>query len=182
MSRVGKKPITLPKGVKAEIQGQLIRVEGPKGKLSREVTIDIEMVLTNGELVFTRKNETQKVRALHGMERALVNNMIVGVSEGYKKQLNLLGVGYRADMKGKNLNLALGHSHDIDFPIPEGIQCSVVKENRDVFVVLEGADKCQVSQVAAKIRSLRPPEPYKGKGVRYHDEQVRRKAGKAGKK
>ena len=124
----------------------------------------------------------KRTRAFHGMERALVSNMVHGVKEGFTRELQLIGVGYRADMKGQSLELGLGYSHPISFPVPKGVSASVIREGREIFVKLEGADKQQVGLVAAQIRSLRPPEPYKGKGVRYRDEQVRRKAGKAGKK
>jgi len=182
MSRIGNQPVELPGGVKAEIAGQLLKVEGPKGKLEREVRPEILVELAEGKIVFSRKKNDKQSRAFHGLERALASNMVTGVYEGYEKQLALLGVGYRADVKGQNINLNLGYSHLIDFPLPDGVKGSLVKEGRDTFVKLEGADKQLVGQVAAQIRALRPPEPYKGKGVRYRDEYVRRKAGKAGKK
>lgn len=182
MSRIGKQPIELPKGVTAEIAGQLVRVKGPKGTLERTVRPEITVKLVDGVLQCERKEDTQKSRAFHGLERALIRNMVQGVFEGYVKELDLIGVGYRADMKGNAINLALGYSHTIDFPLPAGVKGSVLKENRDLTVRLEGVDKQLLGQVAAKIRSLRPPEPYKGKGVRYKGEEVRRKAGKSGKK
>ena len=182
MSRIGSKPVTLPSGVKAEIAGQLIKLEGPKGKLQREFREEISIELKDGELVFTRCDDSKPARAFHGMERALINNMVVGVSEGYVKELELKGVGYRAEMKGQGFTLGLGYSHPIDFPLPAGVSGSVVKEGREIAIRLEGVDKQLVGQTAARIRALRPPEPYKGKGVRYRGEEVRRKAGKAGKK
>ena len=181
MSRIGKQPVALPQGVKVQLAGQHLRVEGPKGKLERHLRPEVNIEEVDGELRITRKDDAKQSRAFHGMERSLVNNMVVGVSEGYKKRLDLIGVGFRADLKGKVLNLALGYSHEIDFPVPEGVKAKVIKEGREISVELESADKQLVGQVAAQIRALRPPEPYKGKGVRYSDEVVRRKAGKAGK-
>lgn len=181
MSRIGKQPVPLPSGVKVEVAGGLLKVEGPKGKLSRELRPEISAEVVDNQLVFSRRDDAKQTRAYHGLERSLGSNMVQGVSVGYEKQLELIGVGYKADAKGKVLNLGLGYSHDINFPVPEGIQASVIKEGREIFVKLEGIDKQLVGQVAAQIRSLRPPEPYKGKGVRYKGEQVKRKAGKAGK-
>ena len=182
MSRVGKQPIQIPSGVKAVIAGQLLKVEGPKGKLSREVRPEITVTEEAGSLQINIKEDTKQSNAFHGMERALIANMVKGVSEGFVKELSLIGTGYRADQAGKNINLALGYSHPIDFEVPEGVKATVVKENRDVFIKLESADKQLVGQVAARIRDLRAPEPYKGKGVRYKDEVVKTKAGKTGKK
>lgn len=182
MSRVGKQPVKIPSGVKAIIAGQLLKIEGPKGKLSREVRPEILIKETDGSLVVNTKEDTNASRAFHGMERALIANMVRGVSEGFVKELSLVGTGYRADQAGKNINLALGYSHPIDYIVPEGVKATVVKENRDVFIKLESADKQLLGQVAAQIRSLRAPEPYKGKGVRYKDEVVKTKAGKTGKK
>ncbi len=182
MSRIGKQPVALPSGVKAVIAGQLLKIEGPKGKLQRELRPEIKVELVDGKLVFTRSGETTRVRAFHGLERALANNMVKGVSQGFEKQLALVGVGYRVEEKGKNLLFNLGHSHPIEFDVPVGIKASLVKEGRDTFVKLEGIDRQLLGQVAAEIRMLRPPEPYKGKGVRYRDEVVKTKAGKAGKK
>jgi large subunit ribosomal protein L6 len=181
MSRIGKLPVELPKEVKATIAGQLLKVEGPKGKLEREIRPEISIKMVDNTIVVERLNETKQARAFHGMERSLVNNMVVGVSQGYSKELSLIGTGYRADLNKNTFNLALGYSHTIDFPLPEGVIGSVIKENRDTFIKLESANKQLVGQVAAQIRELRPPEPYKGKGVRYRDEVVKIKAGKAGK-
>jgi len=186
MSRIGKAPVGLPKDVKARIESGVVFVEGPKGKLERKFRPEIEVEIADEEgvssLVVKRKDDAKESRAFHGMERALLANMVQGVAEGFEKILDVNGVGYRADVKGKTLNLGLGYSHDINFPIPEGIKASVLKEGRAIAVKLEGVDKQLVGQVAAQIRALRPPEPYKGKGVKYRGEQIRRKAGKAGKK
>ncbi|MBL7661762.1 50S ribosomal protein L6 [bacterium] len=182
MSRVGKQPIVLPQGVKATIAGQLLKVEGPKGKLERTVRPEIKVEIKDGQITFARFNDVKTVRAFHGMERALVNNMVKGVSEGFSKELQLIGVGYRADQKGNTFNFALGYSHPVDFPLPAGIKGSVIKDNRDTYVKVEGADRQLVGQIAAQIRSLRAPEVYKGKGIRYKDEVISLKAGKAGKK
>ncbi len=183
MSRVGKNPIVLPKGVKAEVAGRRIKVEGPKGKLERDFRQEIRVEVKDGQIVVTREEDDKNGRAYHGMERALINNMVVGVSEGFAKTLDIIGVGYRADMKNAStINFSLGHSHQIDFPLPEGIKGAVIKEGRELSVKIEGIDKQLVGQIAAQIRSLRPPEVYKGKGVRYKGEVIKTKAGKAGKK
>jgi len=186
MSRVGKQPIAVPKGVKIALEGavgaQVIKVEGPKGKLSRALNAPIKAEVTGDVITLTRTDDEKQTSAFHGLERALIANMVKGVSEGFVKELDLIGVGYRADMKGNVVNLALGYSHPIDFPLPDGIKGSVIKEGRDTTVRLEGVDRQLVGQVAAQIRALRAPEPYKGKGVRYKGEVVKQKAGKAGKK
>jgi large subunit ribosomal protein L6 len=181
MSRIGKQPISLPSGVKASIAGQLLKLEGPKGKLERELRPEVKVTEEDGSLVFERIDDSKQSRAYHGLERSLAQNMVQGVSEGFVKELALVGVGYRAEVKGKSVELHLGYSHPIDFALPEGIKAELLKEGRESFLKLEGIDKQRLGQVAAEIRALRPPEPYKGKGVRYRDEQVRRKAGKAGK-
>lgn len=182
MSRIGKLPIEIPKGVKAELAGRLLKVEGPKGKMSREINSQIKVELADGKLVFTRKGDSKEERALHGMERALANNMVKGVSVGFEKHLQLIGVGYRAEPKGNGFDLALGYSHPVQFDMPQGVKGTVIKEGRDIFLKVEGPDKQLVGQVAAEIRRLRPPEPYKGKGIRYRGEVIKLKAGKAGKK
>ncbi len=187
MSRVGKLPIEIPKAVTAHLAGQLLKVEGPKGKLSRTIRPEIKAVLDGTTLTFeiaggTSVREEGKSGAFHGMERALAANMIKGVAEGFVKELSLVGTGYRAEQSGATLNLALGYSHMIDYVVPTGVTASLTKENRDVSIKLESADNQLLGQVAAQIRSLRPPEPYKGKGVRYKDEVVKTKAGKSGKK
>lgn len=176
MSRVGKMPIPIPDKVKVDINGSAVTVTGPKGTLNREIHPDISAAVEDNQVMITRSSELKKHRALHGLTRALVNNMVVGVSEGYKIELDMIGVGYRAEMKGKNLILHLGYSHPIIHRAPDDISISVEgKENR---IVVTGIDKELVGQVAAKIRGYRKPEPYKGKGVRYVGEYVRSKAGK----
>lgn len=177
MSRVGKQPIPVPSGAKVEISGQQVTVTGPKGSLSREVHPDITAKLEENEIVVTRPNDIKRVRALHGLTRALLNNMIVGVTEGFKREMNVIGVGYRVEMKGKHLIVNVGYSHPIVVSPPDGVTLNCdPKENK---IVVEGIDKEVVGNVAAKIRDLRPPEPYKGKGIRYVGEHVRSKAGKA---
>ena len=180
MSRVGKKPITIASGVIIDInEKNLVTVKGPKGTLIQSVDPDIKLVLENGELTVSRPTEQKRHKAMHGLYRALINNMIEGVSKGFKKELEIVGVGYKANVQGKILELSLGHSHNIFFQIPE--ELSVTAETikgKNPTVTLEGIDKQLVGQVAAKIRSLRKVEPYKGKGVRFVGEKVRRKAGK----
>lgn len=182
MSRIGKLPVAVPSGVKASVVGQLLSIEGPKGSLKREVRKEVVVELNDGHLIFTRKDDAKPSRAFHGLERALAANMVKGVKEGFAKELELIGTGYRADVKGSVLDLGVGFSHGVQFPLPSGISASVTKEGRQIFVRLEGCDKQLVGQVAAEIRSIRPPEPYKGKGIRYRYEKVRMKAGKSGKK
>ncbi len=187
MSRVGKQPIVVPSGVKLALEGtegaQTVKVEGPKGKSQRKITASIVAKMEGNSLVLTRASDDKDARAAHGLERALLANMVKGVSDGWVKELALIGVGYRADMKGTNVvNLALGYSHPIDFELPAGVKGSVIKEGRDTTVRLEGVDKQVIGETAARIRALRAPEPYKGKGVRYVGEVVKQKAGKAGKK
>ena len=182
MSRIGKQPVKVPSAVKANIAGQLLKIEGPKGKLERELHPEVGLELKDGQLLISPKGESKLARAMYGTERALIANMVEGVSQGFVKELELIGVGFRADLKGSTLNLALGYSHPIDYNLPKGVSGSVLKEGRQIFVRLESSDKQQLGQVAAEIRSLRPPEPYKGKGVRYRNEVVKIKAGKAGKK
>lgn len=177
MSRIGKQVIEIPKGVTVNVADGNIQVKGPKGTLSCAVPEGISVTLEDGRLSFARLDDTKPSRSRHGLARALANNMIVGVSEGFTKRLEIEGVGYRADVKGKVLNLLLGFSHPVDMPIPEGLQVSVDQSTK---VSIEGADKQSVGQFAADVRALRPPEPYKGKGVRYEDEYIRRKVGKAG--
>jgi large subunit ribosomal protein L6 len=176
MSRIGKKPITLPAKVKLNVGGAgEIHVEGPKGKLSWTLPPAIKARVEGSSVIFDRKDETRQVRALHGLSRALVSNMVDGVSTGFFKELEIQGVGFKAALQGDKLNLALGFSHAILFNIPKGIKITVTDNTK---VRIEGADKQVVGQVAADIRAYYPPEPYKGKGVRYVGEQVRRKEGK----
>jgi large subunit ribosomal protein L6 len=177
MSRVGKQPIEVPSGVTVTIDGQTVTVKGPKGELSRVINDGMTAALEENQLVVTRASDAKKVRALHGLTRALLNNMVEGVSAGYKRELQLVGVGYRAEMKGKHLIMNLGYSHPIVVTPPDGITLSAEPKEGKVFV--EGIDKEVVGNLAAKIRGFRKPEPYKGKGVRYAGEHVRSKAGKA---
>jgi len=175
MSRVGKAPIELPKGVTVTVDGNTVTAKGPKGELVTEITGDIAVKVDEGVVTVMRGSETKETRSLHGTMRALVANTIIGVSEGFAKNLDIIGVGYSAEMQGKNLSLKLGFSHPCVFEPPKGIEIEVPAPTR---IVVRGIDKQQVGQAAADIRALRPPEPYKGKGIRYHDEYVRRKAGK----
>lgn len=178
MSRIGRNPITVPSGVEVNIDGREVTVKGPKGTLSHTVAEPIEVNLEDGKVVVRRPNDINKVRGLHGLTRTLINNMVVGVTEGFKKTLEIQGVGYRVVAKGKNLEFSLGYSHPITVEPPEGITFKVEKPTQ---LVVEGIDKQKVGEVAANIRKLRRPDPYKGKGVRYEGEYVRRKVGKAGK-
>jgi|SRR5579875_1080156 len=175
MSRIGNKPIPLPQGVKVQLAEGVIDVQGPKGKMHVAVPGRIKFEQKDGHLIASRQSEEQ--RALHGLARALVANAVKGVTEGFKKELDIVGVGYRAEVKGKNVVFTLGYSHPIQFPIPEGIQIAVDKQTH---LVVSGADKGLVGQVAANIRSLRPPDPYKQKGIRIVGERLKKKAGKAG--
>lgn len=179
MSRVGKKPITLPKGVQIDLQGQSVKVKGPKGELARSFPTQVSLAMEAGNLVVSRPNDAPAVRAMHGTARALINNMVLGVSEGFSKTLVVEGVGYRAELKGKQLVMALGYSHPVPVDPPAGIAFTVDEKAKTITIT--GIDKELVGQVASDVRSWRPPEPYKGKGLRYTDERVRRKAGKAGK-
>jgi large subunit ribosomal protein L6 len=180
MSRIGKLPIEIPGGVKITLDDLIIKVEGPKGTLSRPMLEGISVKLEdNKQILVTRADDEPKSRSYHGLTRTLVNNMVVGVTKGFETILDITGVGYRAEVKGDVLTLSLGYSHPINFPLPAGISVEVEKMTK-VFV--RGADKELVGQTAAKIRSFRPPEPYKGKGIKYSDEKILRKAGKTGKK
>jgi len=179
MSRIGRKSIPVPAGVDVTITGQTVKVKGPKGELSHTVAEPITVSKDDGELVVNRPNDERKAKELHGLSRTLVANMIVGVTEGYKKTLEINGTGYRVTAKGKDLEFALGFSHPVLVPAPAGITFSVEKPT--VFSVA-GIDKQLVGEISANIRKIRPPEPYKGKGVKYQGEVIRRKAGKAGKK
>ena len=182
MSRIGNLPIEIPKGVKVEISGNLIKVEGPKGKVQRNMRREISCKVDNNTVVFTRADETKEVRAFHGMERALVNNMVKGVTSGFERVLDVLGVGYRVDVKGDTVDLTLGLSHPVAFKLPAGVKGSVLKEGKEASLKLEGVDKQLVNETAAQIRRFRPPECYKGKGIRYKGEVIKLKAGKTGKK
>ena len=178
MSRIGKAPIELPKGVEVKVEGQTVRVKGPKGELSVQISPDIKVEQTDGVLQVTRPTDQPRHRSLHGLTRALVANMVQGVNDGFQKTLELHGVGYRAQMQGKELVLAIGYSHPVNVTPPEGIEFEVDGTSK---IIVRGIDKQAVGQVAADVRKIRPPEPYKGKGIRYEGEYVRRKAGKAGK-
>lgn len=178
MSRIGKNPVPVPSSVEVKIDGQAISVKGPKGQLERTFPAGISLEFADGQITVTRANDERRNRAMHGLVRSLINNMVIGVTEGYEKKMEIVGTGYRVIAKGKNLELHLGYSHTIDFPAPEGIEFKI--ESALKFSVI-GISKEKVGETAAKIRRLRPPEPYKGKGVRYAGEHIRRKAGKAGK-
>ena len=180
MSRIGNLPIAIPEGVTINVTaGNSVTVKGPKGEIGLRVDPDISVELKDGELRVMRPTEQKRHRAMHGLYRSLINNLVTGVSEGFKKELIVIGVGYRAEVKNGVLELALGYSHPIYFLPPDGISITTVSERgKNPQVTIEGIDKQLVGQVAAKIRGLRPPEPYKGKGIRYSDEYVRRKAGK----
>lgn len=178
MSRVGKQPIPIPSSVQVQIEGSVVTVRGPKGELQRTCHPEIGLQLDDAQLIVTRPSDQARHRALHGLTRALLANMVIGVDEGFSKTLELHGVGYRAQQTGRNLQLAVGFSHTVDVEAPEGITLEVEGTGR---IHIRGVDKELVGQVAAEIRHVRPPEPYKGKGIRYEGEHVRRKAGKAGK-
>jgi large subunit ribosomal protein L6 len=175
MSRIGKRPVAIPGGVTAAVNGQEVKVKGPKGELKHVLVDDIIAKLDKGEIEITMREDTKRARAMWGMSRTLVANLIAGVTEGFTKKLDITGVGYRAAMQGSNLQLQLGYSHDISYPIPQGIQVVCPKPTE---IVITGIDKQKVGQVAAEIRHYRPPEPYKGKGVRYAGEFILRKEGK----
>jgi len=179
MSRIGKKPVSIPAGVQVKINGSVVTVKGPKGELKRTFVESITVAQEGAELKVTRPDDLRETRALHGLTRALLNNMVEGVTKGFKKTMVVEGVGYRAEMVGKNLMLYLGYSHPIMIVPPEGIAIGADPKAKTVSV--EGIDKEKVGEISAEIRALRPPEPYKGKGIRYDNEVVRRKAGKAGK-
>ena len=175
MSRVGKRPVTIPSGVTATVDGQTVKMKGPKGTLSFVAHGDVEVKFENGQVKFNPKVDTNRARAMYGTARAQVQNLVEGVTKGFEKKLEINGVGYRAALQGKNLQLALGYSHDVVYAIPEGIAITVPKPTE---IVIVGNDSQRVGQVAAEIRSYRPPEPYKGKGVKYSDEFIFRKEGK----
>jgi large subunit ribosomal protein L6 len=180
MSRIGNNPIFVPEKAEVKIDGQHISVKGPLGELSREIHSDIKINFEDNTLTFERSSDQKEVRALHGLTRALVNNMITGVTEGYTKELELVGVGYRATNQGQRLDLSLGYSHNIVFEIPSEVKVEAKQDKgQNPMVSLKSHDKELLGMVAAKIRSFRKPEPYKGKGVRFRGEQIRRKAGKA---
>ena len=180
MSRIGRMPIAVPAGVTVEIaENNHVTVTGPKGTLERTLPSEMDIKLENSEIVVTRPNDLKKMKSLHGLTRTLINNMVVGVTEGYTKTLEVNGVGYRASKSGKKLTLNLGYSHPVEMEDPEGIEVTVDGQN---LIIVKGIDKEKVGQYAAEIREKRAPEPYKGKGIKYVDEVIRRKVGKTGKK
>ena len=180
MSRIGKSPVNIPSGVDVKVNGTLLTVKGPKGELTQEIDSCVSLSIEDGIVTFTRESDAPAHRAKHGLYRALLNNMIVGVSEGFKKELEIIGVGFRALATGQSLELSLGYSHPFVFEIPSEIKVSAeTAKGKAPVVTLESHDKQLLGQVAAKIRSLRKPEPYKGKGVRFLGEEIRRKAGKS---
>ena len=175
MSRIGKQPIPIPQGVKIQIEGLTVRAEGPKGKLSQPVPTGLTTRVADGTIVIERAGDDRRVRALHGLARALVANMVTGVKDGFERKLDIVGIGYRAQIQGKNIQLALGYSHPIIFPLPDGVTAEIDKQ---IAITLRGADKAVLGQTAAKLRALRKPDPYKGKGIKYANEVIRRKVGK----
>jgi large subunit ribosomal protein L6 len=177
MSRIGKKPIDLPEGVNVKVKGNEVVVKGPRGELTRQFDPEMKIALEDGQIVIERPTDQRRHRALHGLTRALLNNMVIGVSEGYEIRLVIVGTGYRAVLEGDDLRLSLGYSHDILVVPPPDLSFQV--EERGQLIIINAIDKEMIGQVAADIRKLRPPEPYKGKGIRYADEYVRQKAGKA---
>jgi large subunit ribosomal protein L6 len=179
MSRIGRKPIPVPKNVTATVEGQTVKVKGPKGELERRLHPEMAIALDNGNITVQRPSDEPGHRALHGLTRTLVANMVDGVTKGYSKQLEIVGVGYKAETRPYGLQLALGFSHPVEYRAPKGIKLTAPQPTQ---IIIEGPDKELVGQVAAELRSLRPPEPYKGKGIKYQGEQIRRKAGKAGAK
>jgi large subunit ribosomal protein L6 len=177
MSRIGNAPITVTSGVEVKVTGNTVQVKGPKGTLNQVVDPTISVSVDDGIVTVARANDERSTKALHGLYRSLISNMVLGVSEGYTKELTAVGVGYRATLKGNNIELLVGFSHPVNIEAPDGITFEVPEPTK---IIVTGIDKQKVGQVAANIRSVRPPEPYKGKGIRYKDEHVRRKAGKAG--
>ena len=180
MSRIGKLPVAIPAGVDVKLEaGNVITGKGPKGTLTRKLADDMNIAIEDGHVVVTRPNDLKRSKSLHGLTRTLINNMIIGVTQGYEKVLEINGVGYRVAKSGKKLTLTLGYSHPVEMTDPEGIESVVEGTNK---IIVKGIDKEKVGQFAAEIRTKRPPEPYKGKGIKYADEHIRRKVGKTGKK
>ena len=179
MSRIGKQPVEIPAGVDVSIDGSEVTIKGSKGELTQRFDPDLTIEVDNGSIVVTRPTDQRRHRALHGLTRALIANMVEGVNTGYRKDLRIEGTGYRAEMTGDGLKLSLGYSHDIMVVPPPSVELEVPKDSRGQHIIITSHDKVLIGQIAADIRKLRPPEPYKGKGIRYQDEIVRRKAGKA---
>ncbi len=179
MSRIGNQSIPVPAGVKVAVEGSVFVAEGPKGRVTQPISPECPVTVDDGTIKVSRIGDSGPLRARHGLYRALLANAVRGVTEGFKKELEVVGVGYRGDVKGREIHFALGFSHPVIFPIPEDIEIEIDKKNR---ITVRGANRQQVGQVAAEIRSLRPPDPYKAKGIRYSDEHIRRKVGKAGAK
>ncbi len=175
MSRIGRQPVSIPQGVKVQVEGHLVRAEGPKGRLVQPMPTGLRATVDDGKVVIARTGDDRKVRALHGLARALVANMVAGVKQGFEKKLEIVGIGYRAQLQGRNLQIALGFSHPIVFPLPEGITAEIDKQT---LITLRGADKALLGETTARLRGLRKPDPYKGKGIKYVDEVIRRKVGK----
>ncbi|MEM6261161.1 MAG: 50S ribosomal protein L6 [Bacteroidota bacterium] len=183
MSRIGKNPISIPSGVSIEVKDSLVKVKGPKGELTQEVNENISVEIEDGTVTLSRSNDLKQNRAMHGLYRTLINNMVVGVTDGYVKKMEVVGVGYRAEAQGNQLTLSLGFSHPVVMVLPPEIKVEAESpRGKNPTITLTGIDKQLLGQIAAKIRGLRPPEPYKGKGIRYEGEVIRRKAGKAGAK
>ncbi|MEC9485231.1 MAG: 50S ribosomal protein L6 [Candidatus Izemoplasma sp.] len=178
MSRIGKKPVAIPEGVTVTVDGNLVTVKGPKGSLEFTHHEDMSVSVTDQEVIVERPSESKSHRSIHGTTRAVINNMVDGVTQGYKKDLKMIGVGYRAQVKGKTLVISAGYSHDVEMEIPEGLDVNVEK---NTAITISGIDKQQVGEFSANVRKVRPPEPYLGKGIRYVDEHVRRKEGKTAK-
>lgn len=180
MSRIGRLPIAIPAGVEVNVaEGNVVTVKGPKGTLERTVPVEMDIKVENNEVVVTRPSDLKKMKSLHGLTRTLINNMVIGVTQGYEKVLEINGVGYRASKQGKTISFNLGFSHPVEMTDPEGIESVMDGQNK---IIIKGIDKEKVGQYAAEIRDLRRPEPYKGKGIKYADEVIRRKVGKTGKK
>ena len=177
MSRVGRRPIPVPKDVEVLFKSDVLKIKGQKGELSREINTGIHLTIDSEKIIVDRKDDSKKAKALQGLTRSLIANMVEGVTKGFQKTLQIVGIGYRAELKGHMLGLSLGYSHPIEFMLPEGVHAKVDKQTN---IIIEGIDKQLVGEVAAKIRSFKRPEPYKGKGILYSDEKIRRKIGKAG--
>jgi large subunit ribosomal protein L6 len=175
MSRIGRAPVVVPAGVKVQVEGNVVSAEGPRGKLAQPVPLGLRAAVAEGKVVIAREGDDRRMRALHGLTRALVANMVNGVKNGFERKLEIVGIGYRAQVQGRNLQLALGYSHPVIFPLPDGITAEIDKQT---LVTLRGPDKALLGETAAKLRGLRKPDPYKGKGIKYADEVIRRKVGK----